>query len=279
MTGEEKIWAEIATLEQRYRDLRLDEQVDYKKFYLYSIIAHSTAIEGSTLSERDAQLLFDEGFTKKGTIAEHLMNLDLRDAYEYAYKYAVAEAGAEKQTPLSPQLLKQQNSLVMKNTGAIQTTIAGSFDSSHGDFRLCGVTAGFAGRSYMDFKKVPAMVDKLCDEVNNRLSSSLSAPRDIHNLAFDAHLNLVTIHPWIDGNGRTSRLLMNMLQFRHAAIPTKIHKADKRLYIAALERSRDEESPRTFRDFMARQHLKTLREEIRNSERSHESSSRFALLF
>ena len=62
----------------RYRALGIDNQIDYDKFYLYSIITHSTAIEGSTVTEVEAQLLFDEGIAAKGkSIIEQLMNLDL----------------------------------------------------------------------------------------------------------------------------------------------------------------------------------------------------------
>ena len=45
----------------RYAASGIDQQVDYEKFYLYSLITHSTAIEGSTVTEVENQLLFDEG--------------------------------------------------------------------------------------------------------------------------------------------------------------------------------------------------------------------------
>lgn len=44
-----------------YRASGVEDQVDYQKFYLYSIVTHSTAIEGSTVTEIENQLLFDEG--------------------------------------------------------------------------------------------------------------------------------------------------------------------------------------------------------------------------
>ncbi len=47
----------IALIEQ-YKNLGIDAQIDYEKFYLYSIITHSTAIEGSTVTEIENQLLF-----------------------------------------------------------------------------------------------------------------------------------------------------------------------------------------------------------------------------
>ena len=46
-----------------YKSLGIAEQIDYDKFYLYSLITHSTAIEGSTVTEIENQLLFDEGIS------------------------------------------------------------------------------------------------------------------------------------------------------------------------------------------------------------------------
>lgn len=55
------IWQEIEVLNQEFVRLGISQSVDYEKYYLYSLITHSTAIEGSTLTELDTQLLFDEG--------------------------------------------------------------------------------------------------------------------------------------------------------------------------------------------------------------------------
>ena len=63
---EQGVWQEIELLYQKFHKLGISEAVDYDKYYLYSLIAHSTAIEGSTLTELDTQLLFDEGVTAKG---------------------------------------------------------------------------------------------------------------------------------------------------------------------------------------------------------------------
>lgn len=74
----------LLQLMQKYNKLGIAEQIDYEKFYMYSIIAHSTAIEGSTVTEVEAHLLFDEGITAKGKpMIEQLMNLDLKAAYDY----------------------------------------------------------------------------------------------------------------------------------------------------------------------------------------------------
>ena len=72
-----------------YERLGIAEQFDYSKFYLYSIITHSTAIEGSTVTEVENQLLFDEGIpAKKRSMYEQMMNLDLHNAYQLSIRFA-----------------------------------------------------------------------------------------------------------------------------------------------------------------------------------------------
>ena len=56
----------LLKLLKQHKELGISEQIDYDKFYLYSIITHSTAIEGSTVTEVEAQLLFDEGVSGSG---------------------------------------------------------------------------------------------------------------------------------------------------------------------------------------------------------------------
>jgi len=271
MNKQEKIWRSIEKEIKLYNELKISDSIDYDKFYIYSIITHSTAIEGSSLTELDTQLLFDEGITAKGKpLVHHLMNDDLRKAYIFALSQA------KEKTSLTPEFLKGLNALAMKSTGSITNVLGGAFDSSKGDFRLCGVTAGYGGKSYMNYLKVPDAVSELCNEINKRLSEVKSL-QDIYHLSFDAHLNLVTIHPWSDGNGRTSRLLMNYLQSYHQVILTKIYKEDRTEYIASLIDSREKENSAPFREFMAQQFLKMLKETIINYKRSQ--SSKINLLF
>ena len=63
---EHDIWQETEALHRTFVRLGISNAVDYEKYYLYSLIAHSTAIEGSTLTEMETQLLFDEGVTAGG---------------------------------------------------------------------------------------------------------------------------------------------------------------------------------------------------------------------
>jgi Fic family protein len=94
------------------------------------------------------------------------------------------KAGDEKQS-LSADFLKQLNSLNMAGTGAEAVSI-------------------------------------FCEEFNRQMKTDNKT--DILRSSFDAHANLVLIHPWQDGNKRTSRLVMNFMQRRGGLPLTKVHK-------------------------------------------------------
>ena len=252
---------------KEYELLGIADQIDYKKFYLYSLITHSTAIEGSTVTEIENQLLFDEGITAKGrSLQEQMMNLDLKAAYEHSMQLA------HQHKDFSVEMLKNLSALVMKNTGASYNTAQGSFDASKGDLRLVGVTAGIGGRSYMNYQKVPAKLEEVCKQLNQRRSelSNLDDIIDKYLFSFDAHYQLVTIHPWVDGNGRMSRLVMNHLQYEFGLVPVKIVKEDKAEYIQALIDSREQESLEPFREFMMEEHVRNISKEIEEYKKSQE---------
>ena len=252
---------------KEYELLGIADQIDYKKFYLYSLITHSTAIEGSTVTEIENQLLFDEGITAKGrSLQEQMMNLDLKAAYEHSMQLA------HQHKDFSVEMLKNLSALVMKNTGASYNTAQGSFDASKGDLRLVGVTAGIGGRSYMNYQKVPAKLEEVCKQLNQRRSelSNLDDIIDKYLFSFDAHYQLVTIHPWVDGNGRMSRLVMNHLQYEFGLVPVKIVKEDKAEYIQALIDSREQESLEPFREFMMEEHVRNISKEIEEYKKSQD---------
>lgn len=237
-----------------YRTSGVEEQVDYQKFYLYSIVTHSTAIEGSTVTEIENQLLFDEGIAAKGrSLTEQMMNVDLKDAYLYAFRIA-----SENPTYTS-QLLQQLSALVMRRTGSEYSTIAGHFDSSKGEFRLCNVSAGIGGRSYLAYNKVPRAVDDFCSWLNEEIANADRANiAACYRLSFEAHFRLVTVHPWVDGNGRTTRLVMNMIQRQLGLVPSIVRKEDKGEYIQSLVDSRENDDSTITQDVMLRHHIANL---------------------
>ena len=115
----------------------------------------------------------------------------------------------------------------------------------------------------MAYQKVPAHLKSFCQELNQRRKNT--NPKDIisiYELSFWAHFELVTIHPWVDGNGRMSRLLMNLLQWEFDIIPSKVLKEDKAEYIQALIDAREKEDVNIFTECMLNLHIQHLRTDI-----------------
>ncbi|WP_289630513.1 Fic family protein [uncultured Phocaeicola sp.] len=241
-----------------YRASGVEDQVDYQKFYLYSIVTHSTAIEGSTVTEIENQLLFDEGIAAKGrSLTEQMMNVDLKDAYLYAFRIA-----ADNPT-YTPQLLQQLSALVMRRTGSEYSTIAGHIDSSKGEFRLCNVSAGIGGRSYLAYNKVPRAVDDFCRWLNEEIVKTDKINiATCYRLSFEAHFRLVSIHPWVDGNGRTTRLVMNMIQRQLGLVPSIVRKEDKGEYIQSLVDSCENDDSTIAQDVMLCHHIANLNRRV-----------------
>ena len=151
----------IRPIYEEYKQVDIDQQIDYAKFYLYSIITHSTAIEGSTVTEIENRLLFDEGIGAQKPLIEQMMNLDLKAAYEQSIDYA------REHTDYSVELLCGLSALVMKNTGSEYSAMAGNFSAAKGELRLLNVSAGIGGRSYLSYQKVPSSLQEFCQWLND----------------------------------------------------------------------------------------------------------------
>ncbi len=134
------IWQEIEVLNQEFVRLGISQSVDYEKYYLYSLITHSTAIEGSTLTELDTQLLFDEGVTAKGKpLVYHLMNEDLKKAYELAKEESAQNA------EITPVFLQKLNAALMRTTGSVYNVMAVLLILLKVNFVCAALLLGWAG--------------------------------------------------------------------------------------------------------------------------------------
>ncbi len=234
--------------------LRSKGMIDFGKYSYYAITHHSTSIEGSTLTESQVVNLLEYG--KPATnkpFDHHLMVVD----HFHALQFVVEEA--EKKRELSTEFIQEMNALVMKNTGGVVNTVLGNYNIAGGDFRLGTVRAGT--RTFPDYKKVPELVTQLCREINEKLKV-VQTFEEKSNLAFQVHFRLVSIHPFGDGNGRTSRLLMNYIQAFFGLPLSIVFQQDRIRYINALESSRTKENEKPFFDFMYSQYSKFLKKEI-----------------
>ncbi|MFC0516692.1 Fic family protein [Mucilaginibacter angelicae] len=244
---------------------------DHDRFNLISIDHHSTRIEGSTLTEVEAQVLINEGRTPNGKpLEESLMVTD----HHAALLFTIERAKAKK--ALSASLLQEINALIMKNTGKVYNTMLGTVDSRTGAFRKGNVTAGIS--YFPNFDKVEHLTNELVKKLNEAISSPL-AVADQLNLSFDAHFNLVSIHPYYDGNGRTSRLLMNYIQAYYNLPLAIVRSENKAAYIQALIDTRQQENIEIFREFMINEYRDLLQKEIEKFEEMKKPSKGHGFTF
>ncbi|HPW78281.1 MAG TPA: Fic family protein [Bacteroidales bacterium] len=261
------MWKELDILRKEYLGLGLSEVIDYEKFSMISIVYNSTKIEGCSLTENDTKLLLENDITAKGKpLTDHMMVKDHYSAFMF-----LKEISKQKQK-ISVDLIKKVAGLVMKNTGGIVNTMAGSFDTSAGDLRKAQV---YVDRKYFpDFLKVENLLIKLVENVNQRIDTVSES--EILKLSADIHYNLVNIHPFGDGNGRTSRLMMNYIQMYHNEPLIKIFTEDRAEYIEALNKTEELGDISIFRDFICSQQIKFYNAEIAKFKRKDKG---FYLMF
>lgn len=258
------MWKELEILREKYLDLKLNQAIDYEKFSMISIVYNSTKIEGCSLTENDTKILLEDDITAKGKpLSDHLM---VKDHYA-AFQYIKEQAILKKDISLS--LIKEVAAIVMRNTGSQINTISGEFDTSQGDLRLAQV---YVDKKYFpDFRKVEPLLIKLFENINKRLK--LVKGSEIIKLSADIHYNLVNIHPFGDGNGRTSRLLMNYIQMYHNEPLIKIFTEDRADYIDSLNLTEEKKDILIFREFICKQQIKFYKSEIEKYKKKDIGSS------
>ena len=119
-----------------------------------------------------------------------------------------------------------------------------------------------AGNAYFpSYDKVESLTVQLVSSINDKAKAA-GTDKDKIELSFAAHFNLVSIHPFYDGNGRTSRLLMNFLQKKFDLPLAIVFKEDKDEYFTALQEARNLNQISPFYTFMYGQYYKFLHLEI-----------------
>lgn len=234
----------LTELVDRYIELTKDT-LDFEKFNQYAIVHHSNAIEGSSLTQVETNILLEKNLTPAGKpLADSLMAKD----HLAALQHTVSLADQHKVLEVSD--IQKLSGMLLKHSHGPMNTPAGNFDPSQGDFRKVGVFAG--STTFVKPEKVVELTQKLVSELNASIKG-LDSPEKVYNLAYGVHYQLVNIHPFVDGNGRLSRLMMNYVQRYHKMPLTIVNSADKPGYISALNTSRSQKSIIPFQTFMQKQ--------------------------
>ena len=170
---------------------------------------HSNAIEGNTLTLRETALILQEGITiAEKPIREHLEVIGHKDAFEYMITLA------DKETPLTERVIKEIHSLVLMNDVA-----------NRGIYRNLPVQILGAAHIPPQPYLVPVQMEQLLSDYEK-----MKQEKHIIEAIAEFHLRFEGIHPFIDGNGRTGRLILNLELIKAGMLPINIKFADRRKY-------------------------------------------------
>ena len=177
----------------------------------------SNAIEGNTLTRRETALVVEKGLTVGGkSLTEHLEAVNHAHALNW-----VKEQVKRKPSSLTEKDILHIHDIILK----------GIDDANAGHYRSVPVRISGSAVVLPNPRKVPDLMQNFVEW--------LKQSSDLHpvELAAEAHYRLVTIHPFVDGNGRTARLLMNMILLMTGYPAAIIRKRDRLAYIGSLEKA------------------------------------------
>lgn len=204
----------------------------------------SNRIEGNTLSLGETMMVIKEGITISGkTVHEHLEAINHHEAIEMLYEWV------KGYLPFNERLLLQIHGLILRG---IDRANAGVYRK---------VEVRITGSEHLPPQ--PFMVPKLMEDYFLFYQKNASILHPVI-LAAEMHERLVSIHPFIDGNGRTARLVMNLILLSHG-YPLVILKGDqtsRQHYYQALEQVQVHGDATPFHELLVTSMLNSLQEHI-----------------
>ena len=233
----EVLLEQIADLKKSLDSFRPLEGVHIEKLnqYFDEIYTYdSNGIEGNTLTLQETVLVLNKGVTIGGkSMREHFEVINHKEAIDY-----IKDLIKEKE-PLSKRVLLDIHHLILKN---IDNKNAGKYRNV--DVMISGST-----------HKPPTFlqVENLMEAYFNFYEENKLTLNPVI-LSAEIHERLVTIHPFIDGNGRTSRLVMNLILLQHGFPITNISSQNdlRNEYYTSLETVQTGESKALFHTFIAK---------------------------
>src|SRR5216684_432403 len=211
----------------RLRPLSGGALAQLQKYYDVELTYTSNAIEGNTLTHRETAEVIEHGITVGGkSLREHLEAVDHYEALQWMRGLAAQTSSISEDT-----VCELHRRIIARS----QPAIAGIY-SQH-PRRIAGSPVIFPN---------PLKIPHLMEEFGAWLSSAPSSPEG----AFEGHFRLTAIHPFSDGNGRTARLLMNLMLIRGGYPPVAVPPEDRKPYLDALERASLADDLRPLRSFM-----------------------------
>lgn len=188
-----------------------------EQWFLIELTYTSNALEGNTLTRLETAVVVEKGLTIGGkTLAEHL------EATNHAAALRkVLEIARSPVASLTEHIVLDLHAMILR----------GIDDANAGRYRSIPVRISGSRVVLPNPAKVSALMSEFFRDL---LAMSESHPVEI---AAEAHYRLVTIHPFIDGNGRTARLLMNLILLQNGYPPALIRTRDRIPYLKSLEKA------------------------------------------
>ncbi len=235
----------------RFRDVTANKATDRpESLYTY----HSTGVDGGALTFPQVQLLLQTGVPLPDqSLPDQWLTIDHQHALQQI------RAMATQREPLNRMAIQAVAATLMRHTGGPIYSLFSQYDTSRGELRLDTHTAG--SRALIVAHKLPRALDHLLKDINTALTR-LNTPRQLYDLSFEAHFQLLTLHPFGAGNGLMARLLMTYIQQFHQQ-PLSLVYVDSRIpYRNALAVSWRQKTPVSIVRFMHNQFIRFLQEGI-----------------
>lgn len=215
----------------KYRPLPVGIVNKLREQFIIEWTYNSNAIEGNTLSLQETELVINRGLTiGNKSLKEHF------EAINHKFGIELVEQFVEKKMDLSEEFIKTLHKVILKN---IDEANAGVYRTSN--VRILGA---------IHIPPNPLKIQSLIEEfLAWYYENKYILP--VPELAAYVHYKFVCIHPFIDGNGRTSRLLMNLVLMQNGYPPAVILNTDRKKYYRVL-RNADLDKAQEFIDFIGR---------------------------
>ncbi len=201
----------------------------------YEEAHHSTAIEGNTLVLKQVAELLREGrAVGNKELREYLEVQGYADASDWVYRQAITPTGlTHPGRVLTLAEVRQVHRTAMGSAWSVAPHPDATAREAPGSFREHDIHPFPGGMTPVSWPFVPAEVASWVDQVNTLDSRRAAFPEALATL----HCRFEQIHPFLDGNGRTGRLLLNLVLVRHGYPPAIIYKRDRARYLRALQRA------------------------------------------
>lgn len=193
---------------------------------------HSTAIEGNTLVLSQVERLLEEGrAVGNKELREYMEVRGYADAATWVYSRALQPGEWSSGELLSLTELRHVHRLALTPVWDVSPHPSAEESERPGSFRRHDIRPFPGGMRPPPWPEVPAMLSDWLAEVQ-----ALSSERDAVDPEALArvHARFEQVHPFLDGNGRTGRLVLNLLLVRLGYPPAIVFKAERRKYLAAL---------------------------------------------